>query len=427
MLPDKLRVIKSLGAQLYAPYRHFLSLPDVRQTLVIAFFARLPVGMMALSMVMFLRESLGNFKLAGTVLGVYFFAMAVTAPMLGRIIDRKGPMLPLIVTGIVEPLAFAAFIAAVWLQFPLAAVFGAVIVMGIFSPPITVLSRTLWRHRFDADDDRRMAFAVDSTLMEINFTLGPAIIGIVLALASPFIAVLVAWAALSISIVAFMRTPALKYWKQDNSSERHMLGPLTDLRLVLLFVVVLGLATACGLLEVGYPAYATWLLMPAFAGVLLAVNSFGSAVGGAIFGALKWRMSMERQFALLLLVFGMLMFLHLAVDARDSRFAFAFIAFVAGCAISPAFASQALLISRLAPAKYATEAFTWSGTFIVTGLGAGMALGGALSEIYHVKAPFVAGGAILIAAAALALALKARSPDTGLPPPAHATTAHPHP
>ena len=57
-----------------APYRAFLSLPDVRQTLIITFLSRMPVGMMALSMVMFLRDALGNFKLAGSMLGLYFFA-----------------------------------------------------------------------------------------------------------------------------------------------------------------------------------------------------------------------------------------------------------------------------------------------------------------------------------------------------------------
>jgi predicted MFS family arabinose efflux permease len=101
------------------------------------------------------------------------------------------------------------------------------------------------------------------------------------------------------------------------------------------------------------------------------------------------------------------------VDAQQSRYLFALMAFIAGCAISPAFALQALLISRIAPAKYATEAFTWSGTFIVTGLGAGMAVGGALSELYFVKAPFVAGSAVLMVAAALALLLTAKAaPNT---------------
>lgn len=392
--------------RLLSPYRTFIDLPDVRATLIITFFARLPVGMMALSMVMFLRDSLGNFKVAGTVLGVYFFAMAVAAPVQGRIIDRIGPKLPLKVTGIGEPLFFAIFIALVWQQSSLTLIYASVIAMGIFSPPITVLTRTLWRHRFDRDEDRRMAFAVDSILMELNFTMGPAFIAILLAFTNPRVAVIAAWVAMSVSIIAFMRSPALKYWKQEDNAARHMLGPLTDSRLILLFITVLGLTTACGLLEVGYPAYATWLAMPAFAGVLLACNSLGSVVGGAIFGASKLRLPLQRQFALLLAIFGALMFLHLTVDARDSAIAFALIAFIAGCAISPAFASQALMVSRIAPAKYATEAFTWSGTFIVTGLGAGMALGGALSEIYHVKAPFVAGGAILLAVAALALLLK---------------------
>jgi MFS family permease len=394
--------------RLIAPYRAFLLLPDVKQTLVITFFSRLPVGMMALSMVMFLRDSLGNFKLAGSVLGVYFFAMAVAAPVQGRIIDRIGPNLPLKITGIGEPIFFGLFIAAVWNSWPISVIIALTIAMGIFSPPITTLTRTLWRHRFDSDDDRRMAFSVDSVLMEINFTLGPAFIGVLLAFTNPRVAVIAAWVGLSVSIIAFMRSPALKYWKQEDNVERHFMGPLTDPKLVLLFVIVLGLTTACGLLEVGYPAYATWLVMPAFAGGLLAVNSLGSVVGGALFGAMKWRMSLERQFALLLAIFAVLMCLHLAVDAKVTPYLFALMAFIAGFAISPAFASQAMLISRIAPAKYATEAFTWSGTFIVTGLGAGMAVGGALSEIYFVKAPFVAGSAVLLIAAMLALLLKVR-------------------
>ena len=39
-----------------------------------------------------------------------------------------------------------------------------------------------------------------------------------------------------------------------------------------------------------------------------------------------------------------------------------------------------LLVARVAPPRYATEAFTWSATAIVTGVGAGMAAGGALVE-----------------------------------------------
>ncbi len=388
-----------------SPYRRFLGLPDVRATLLIALLSRMPVGMMGLSMVMYLREALGSFKIAGSVLGVYFFAMAVGAPIQGRIIDRIGPMAPLRVTGVGAPATFALLIAGVWWQWPLYCIVGFAMLMGLFSPPITVLTRTLWRHRFESDQDRRMAFSIDSVLMEINFTLGPAIIGILLAATNSRVAILFALAMLVLSVLAFFKSPSLKYWKQEAPGERHLLGPLTDPGLVLLFIIVFGLATACGLLEVGYPAYSTAIALPAFSGLLLAINSFGSAVGGAIYGGLHLRQSVERQFAMLLALFALPLMLHGFID---QHIGFALAAFCAGFAISPAFASQALMVSRLAPAKYATEAFTWSATFIVCGLGAGMALGGVLSETLHIKAPFVAGGVLMLSMAALALLLKPR-------------------
>ena len=46
---------------------------------------------------------------------------------------------------------------------------------------------------------------------------------------------------------------------------------------------------------------------------------------------------------------------------------FAIVAFFAGTLIAPSIASQSVLVSRLAPSHYATEAFTWSTTFIVAG------------------------------------------------------------
>ena len=357
---------------------------------------------MGLSMVMYLRESLGSFKIAGAVLGVYFLSMAVGAPVQGRIIDRVGPTLPLRVTGCLEPISFALLIAGVWWQWPVPSLFLFVVMMGIFSPPITVLTRTLWRHRFDSDQDRRMAFSVDSVLMEMNFTVGPALIGLLLAFTSPRTAILFAWVMLTMSIIVFFYSPALKYWKQEAPDERHFLGPLTDPKLLLLFFIVFGLTTACGLLEVGYPAYATAIGLPAFAGLLLAVNSFGSVLGGAIYGGLHISKPVERQFAALLALFGVPLLLHGVID---HHIAFTLIAFWAGFTISPAFAAQALMVSRIAPAKYATEAFTWSSTFIVCGLGAGMALGGALSEAVHAKSPFVAGGLVMLSMAALAMFL----------------------
>ena len=68
-----------------------------------------------------------------------------------------------------------------------------------------------------------------------------------------------------------------------------------------------------------------------------------------------------------------------------------------------------LLVTRIAPVKYATEAFTWSSTFIVTGLGVGMATGGAIAEGYHVKAPFVVAGGVIALMSLLSLLMRPKA------------------
>ena len=85
-----------------------------------------------------------------------------------------------------------------------------------------------------------------------------------------------------------------------------------------------------------------------------------------------------------------------------------FVAFIAGATIAPSIAAQSVLIARMAPQKYATEAFTWSSTFIVSGIGAGMAAGGALAETYTARTPFIIAALVMVAMAALALLLKVK-------------------
>jgi hypothetical protein len=83
------------------------------------------------------------------------------------------------------------------------------------------------------------------------------------------------------------------------------------------------------------------------------------------------------------------------------------LAFLAGALIAPTLTAHAVLVSRLAPPKYATEAFTWSSTFIVSGLGTGMAVGGWLAENAGIRTMFlVAGGLILLMGIGVWIALQ---------------------
>jgi MFS family permease len=388
-------------------YAEFIRQPDVARLLLVGLVSRLPIGMVGFSMLIFLRETLGNFADAGAAVGVDFVACAAVAPIVGRIVDRHGPRLVLYVTGVMQPLSLAATLWAAKHGMSFAAVAFFAGLSGIFSTPTTTLTRTMWRHRFEREEDRRTAFALDSVTIEINFTLGPAFIAAVLATYGSTVAFGCAIVAVVVALLVFMASPALRYFKPGDGGARHLLGPLTEPRLWLIYATTFGLTVCLGLMEVGYPAYGTWLAAPALGGLLLGVNSLGSAVGGSLYGGLHFRASVERQFACAMGLMALPLLLHAAPLPLAL---FSVVAFLAGALIAPTIAAQSVLVSRLAPPRYATEAFTWSSTCIISGLGAGMALGGWLVETSGVRSLFIAAAAFAGAMALAALTISASDP-----------------
>ena len=390
-------------------YVAFVRQPDVGRMLLAAVVSRMPIGMLAFSMLMFLREALGNFALAGSIVGIEYVAAAIAAPITGRIVDRYGPHRLLYVTGTVQPAALLAMLVTAKLGQSIALIIACAVVAGAFSSPITTLTRTMWRHRFSADEDRRTAFALDSVAIEINFTLGPSIMAAILAAFGATVAFGVVIVTIVLAFFAFMASPALRYFKRpDSTAERHLLGPLTDAHLRLLFLATFGLAMSLGLLEVGYPAYGIAAGVPAMVGLLLGVNSIGSVSGGALYGGLHFRMPVERQFCLAVGLMSVGLLLHTLVIPMVT--AFFVVAFLAGALIAPSIASQSVLVSRLAPEQYATEAFTWGSMCIVSGIGAGIALGGVLVESVGLPILFTVSGSIAAVTALLALSIHAPVP-----------------
>ncbi len=386
-------------------YRSFLRLPDVAWLLATALITRLPIASLTLAMLMHVRALTGSFAQAGLTVGVDLAASAIAAPALGRIIDRRGPRAVMLVTGIVCPSALVFILLAERLALPLAALVAAAAIAGAFAPPITVLTRTVWRYRFDDPGERKTAFALDAVLIELAFTLGPVLVAVLLAVASPRVAFTAAFLLVALAVPVFALSPALKYWRHQPGVERRLLGPLADPRLLAVYAVTFLLLFSLGLLEIGYAGFATAAAMPAFAGILIAVNSIGSGTGGLLYGGVHLDMPVERQLPRLLLLVVLPLAAH---TLTTSPWLLAALALVAGIGIAPALTVVMLLISANAPSRYATEAFTWSTTFLVGGLGAGHALGGRIVEGHGARAVFAAAAGAAALAAISALGVRQR-------------------
>jgi MFS family permease len=167
------------------------------------------------------RALTDSFATAGAAVGIYLGASAATAPFMGRWIDRRGPRLPLGLTGIVGPAALIVILFAQPLALSTPALWLLAGIAGAFSPPISVLTRTMWRYRFSDAAARRTAFALDSVLVEFTFTAGPALIALLLVVGSPAIAFSAACLFAVLAVPTFVASPAMRYWRHDPHAERH--------------------------------------------------------------------------------------------------------------------------------------------------------------------------------------------------------------
>lgn len=386
-----------------ARYGALLQRVDMRQLLSASFVGRLPIGLSGLAILLLVQASSGSFAYAGAATACYVGGLALMAPVLGRLIDRIGPRLPLLVCGVVFPAAMLALIAAVngnapaWLTLVSAAAAGA----GF--PPITVCMRTYFRQHLAEESLLATAYSLESVMIELIFILGPLLVALFVALAHA--AVAVAFAALCgfIGTLLFSRAPALAGWRVEKRSAGSLLGPLGDRPFAALVAIVLCFSMAFGLMEVAITAYATEKSNAALAGVLLGLMSAGSAFGGLAYGSRHWHAPLARQFALALA----LMAAGLGALALDwQAFAFALLCVLAGVVMAPALIIQSMLVAKTARAEHATEGFTWATSALLSGVGIGLAAGGALLEVYRSPVALAAAAAAALIAAGGALMLK---------------------
>ena len=386
-----------------ARYSALLQPREMKQAIVSSMIGRLPIGITGLAILLLVQTATGSFSRGGAATACYVIGLATVAPVLGRVIDRYGPRLTLIACCVAFPAALVALVVAVQhlaspgLVLMLAAAAGATF------PPITVCMRTYFKQRLSDDALLAAAYSLESVLIELIFIVGPMLVALFVAFASPAVAVLFSAACGLVGTLLFLRSPPLRAWRIEPRAVPSLLGPLAGPAFIPLIGVILCYSMAFGLLEIGLTAYATERGNPALAGVLLGLMSAGSALGGIAYGSRSWHFPLARQFALMLALMGAgLSVLALPWDP----WAFALWSTFAGVVMAPALIIQSMLVAKTSRPEHVTEAFTWSASALLSGVGIGVAAGGAILEYWPSPAVVAAGAAAALLAAAGASQLR---------------------
>jgi MFS family permease len=389
-------------------YADILRAPHVLALVCSSLLARLPIGINALAIILYLREQTGSFAVAGAVSGTLALGSGIGAPVQGRLVDRIGPRRVLLPVAVVHALSLGAIVAFTELGAPTAVLLVCGFIGGFAIPPTSSVLRASWT---DLLEPRlhQAAYALDSTMVELIFITGPLVTAIIAGLTNPAGALIVSAIAVIVGTSVFTALPPTRNFDRPEAAHRSWLGALASPGVRTLVFASVPTGVGIGMLEVGIPAFSRTEGAAAAAGVLLAIWSFGSGIGGLLYGTLPRRAGLHRTH----LFVGALMPLTLLPLAfAPSVWVMALLVIPAGCCIAPLLATRNELVGGVAPPGMRTEAYTWPITAFVGGIAAGAALAGALVEGPGWRVAFLVAAAFAAAGAGLAVAWR----RTVLPP-----------
>ncbi|WJD88554.1 MFS transporter [Serratia marcescens] len=380
------------------PYFTLFSAPGSKAFSSAGLIARLPISMTGIGIITMLSQVRGSYWLAGAVAATFAFSMALLAPQIARAADRYGQSRVLPYATGVSALALLLLLicthyrAPDWTLFVFAALAGGM-------PSISAMVRARWSEIYRGTPQLHTAYSFESVLDEVAFIVGPPIaVGLSVALfpeAGPLAAALLLVAG--VSAFAWQKSTQPPVYPRNNQRQRAILA-MPSMQILVLALIALG--TIVGTVDVISVAFAEQQGQPAAASIVLSVYAGGSCLAGLIFGAIKLPSPLPRQFLYAAFATALttlpLLWVHNVLTLAAAMF-------VAGLFFAPTMIIAMGLVENIVPPSRLTEGLTW----MVTGLGVGVALGAALAGLAIDAAGITAGFSVTLTAGLVVLLVAA--------------------
>ncbi|MFE0592285.1 MFS transporter [Micromonospora echinospora] len=354
------------------PYRDALAVPGIRSLLLVAVLARIPHTAAGIALTFYVLLDLDRgYGAAGLVGAALTVGAALGAPLLGRLVDRRGLTLVLLLTTAGEALFWTT---APHLSYGL--LLPAAFLAGLLALPLSSVIRQCIAAMVPTEH-RRPAYALDSMSVELSFMVGPAL-GVALATAiAPRITL---WAVgggiVAAGLALLVLNPPVRTAEEQTAGpsrripRREWLSPR--------LLAVLAVSAACTLVLGGTDVAVVAALRDdgqvGWTGVVLGLWAASSLVGGFAYGAVSRPVSP-------LALMGGLAVCTVPIGLAGGQWWLLALALIpAGLLCAPTLAATADAVSRLAPAPVRGEAMGLHASAITVGVAIGAPLAGAIID-----------------------------------------------
>jgi MFS family permease len=372
-------------------YRRLIAIAGWRRYTLTTWFQRVSIAMAPVALVLAGHAAVGSFRTGALMASTYTFADGIASPLSGRLLDRVE-----LRRGVSAELAAATVILLTLAG--LAAARAPAVVLVVLSglagaaPAGVMGGLRAYLQRIVPDDLRERAFALDATLLELEWMTAPALVAVTGFLGAPILAIVL----MALVTLGALGGARLLGQQEPSPREAHASGAWRVRR---------ALPTYCLSAVVGYAegtiniALAPLMLVvgarPATAGFLIALLSATSAVGGVGYALLEGRRpgDLDERSSVALLALGLGMVLTAVAPSL-----IVLIVAIAVCGVwfAPIVAMRNIILGKLLPESQLSEGFstlTAAGQFGygISGVATGIALG-----FIGVRACFVLAAAITV-------------------------------
>jgi MFS family permease len=372
-------------------YRRILAAPHVLQLTIASVVARVPVGMTGVALVIYVHDRTGSFGAAGAVAGASTIGLALTAPVLGRLVDRRGPR-PVLVPA--SALTAVALVALVLVGNAGGGTLALVVLAGLSGaamPPVGGILRHLWPDLV-AEELLVNAYVLDSILIEAVFISGPLLTGLLAATAGASAALLVAAGLGLVGVIWFVALPPLSRFEPAAPQHRTRAGALASPVIRLLVFTGFAIGSTFGALDVTGPAFGAAHGSSALGGPFGASLALGSALGALVYGSAPERFGTPAQVTVRLALFQPLICLPLLLAPTVG--VMLALGVLAGTFIAPTITARTQIAREAMPPGTGTEVFTWLSLSLMIGASAGSAIAGPVVQAGGWRAGVVLAAAL---------------------------------
>ncbi|HEU4975400.1 MAG TPA: MFS transporter [Baekduia sp.] len=380
-------------------YARVLRAPHARAFLLSEIPVRLPIGINGLAIVLFMHAHADSYAAAGAVAAGFGAALGLTSPVIARLVDRRGLRRVVVPLGILHALAMVGLVLAGLGGAPVVVCAALAMAAGGLLPPLGSITRSLWPRILgdEADDLMGTALAMEGVLIELIFVAGPLLVAAIAAFANPAAALLLSAALFVSGLALYLVQPPVRAWTVSAHAGSHgLFGALRSPGIRTLALVVVPMGFCFGAIEVTVPAFSEDMGSRELSGLLIALWSVGSAIGGLAYGARAWSGPVGRRYARLAAVLPLG---YLPLAAAPSVAVMAGLVVLAGVCIAPTLTAGNQIAGDVAPLGAETEAYTWPVMALVVGISIGNWSAGAIVEAsgWRTACLAAAGGATLAA------------------------------